>query len=274
MNYCNRVFLSSQSSCNTTDYPIWQAVLIVNTSPVLLNQTMQATIEQISQITVFGGVEPEKLAILLLHTQLQFYSQGEIIMHEGELLPAKLYSLLSGSIQITKIALTGKQTILRTLPAGEIFAAPALLGNGIAPATVTAECDCQILSVKRDALLNAIGQNPEIALRMLMVFNFRIQQLHETVHGLVSERALVRLARFIQYFATQYGTEQSKLGECLKVKLPYYQIARSIGITYEECVRLTKSLKSVISYSRGGKITILDGKALEATANGTAEVNS
>ena len=61
---------------------------------------MQATIEQISQITVFGGVEPEKLAILLLHTQLQFYSQGEIIMHEGEFLPAKLYSLLSGSIKI------------------------------------------------------------------------------------------------------------------------------------------------------------------------------
>ena len=70
---------------------------------------MQATIEQISQITVFGGVEPEELAILLLHTQLQFYSQGEIIMHEGEFLPAKLYSLLSGSIQITKIALTGNK---------------------------------------------------------------------------------------------------------------------------------------------------------------------
>lgn len=234
---------------------------------------MQATIEQISQITVFGGVEPEELAILQPHTQLQLYSQGEIIMHEGDRLPAKLYSLLSGSIQITKTGSTGKQTILRTLPAKEIFAAPALLGNGIAPATVTAVCDCQILCVERDALLNAIGQNPEIALRMLMVFNSRLVQLHETVHGLISERAIVRLARFIQDFATQYGTQTTKLGECLKVKLPYYQIARSIGITYEECVRLTKSLKSVISYSRGGKITIVDSKALEEIASGTVEVN-
>lgn len=235
---------------------------------------MQATIEQISQITVFGAVQPQELAILQPHTQLQFYSQEEIIMHEGDRLPAKLYSLLSGSIQITKTASTGKQTILRTLRVGEIFAAPALLGNGIAPATVTAVCDCQILSIERDALLNAIGQNPEIALRMLMVFNSRLQQLHETVHGLISERAIVRLARFIQYFATQYGTEITKLGECLKVKLPYYQIARSIGITYEECVRLTKSLKSVISYSRGGKITIVNSKALEEIALGTVEVNS
>lgn len=67
----------------------------------------------------------------------------------------------------------------------------------------------------------------------------------------------MRLARFIQYFATQYGTETTKLGECLKVKLPYYQIARSIGITYEECVRLTKSLKSVIAYSRGVRLRLL-----------------
>lgn len=231
---------------------------------------MQATVAQISQITVFADVEPKELAILQPHTQVQFYSHAEMIMHEGDRLPAKLYSLLSGSIQITKIASTGKQTILRTLPDGEIFAAPALLGNGIAPATVTAECDCQILTVERDALLNAIGQNPEIALRMLIVFNSRLQQLHETVHGLVSERAIVRLARFIQYFAAQYGAETTKLGECLKVKLPYYQIARSIGITYEECVRLIKSLKSVISYSRGGKITILDRKALEAIAQAGA----
>ena len=234
---------------------------------------MQATIEQILQITVFKAVQPKELAILQPHTQLQFLSQEEIIMHEGDRLPAKMYSLLSGSIQITKTASTGKQTILRTLPAGEIFAAPALLGNGIAPATVTAVCDCQILSIERDVLLNAIGQNPKIALRMLMVFNSRLQQLHETVHGLISERAIVRLARFIQYFAAHYGTETTKLGECLKVKLPYYQIARSIGITYEECVRLTKSLKSVIAYSRGGKITIVDSKALEAIALGT-EVNS
>ncbi len=41
---------------------------------------MQATIEQISQITVFGGVGLEELAILSPYTQLQFYSQGEIMV--------------------------------------------------------------------------------------------------------------------------------------------------------------------------------------------------
>ncbi|MEI1377502.1 Crp/Fnr family transcriptional regulator [Nostoc sp. UHCC 0926] len=230
---------------------------------------MQASLEQLSQIIVFSGLETADKVNLQPYTQVQRYRKGEIILHENDVLPGKLYAVVSGSIQITKTAITGKETILRALAAGEIFAAPALLGNGISPATVTAESDCEILTVERDALLKAIGQNPEIVLRMLMVFNSRIQQLHETVHGLVSERAIVRLARLIQYFAAESGTESSPQGECLKVKLSYYRMARSSGITYEECVRLIKSLKSVIAYRRGGTIIILDAEKLDAIAFGT-----
>ena len=230
---------------------------------------MQASLEQLSQIIVFSGLETADKVNLQPYTQVQRYRKGEIILHESDVLPAKLYAVVSGAIQVTKTAITGKETILRALATGEIFAAPALLGNGISPATVTAESDCEILTVERDALLKAIGQNPEIALRMLMVFNSRIQQLHETVHGLVSERAIVRLARLIQYFAADSGTESSPQGECLKVKLSYYRMARSSGITYEECVRLIKSLKSVIAYRRGGTIIILDAEKLDAIASGT-----
>jgi CRP/FNR family transcriptional regulator, cyclic AMP receptor protein len=214
------------------------------------------------------GLETTDKVSLQPYTQVQAYSQGEIILHEGDRLPAKLYAVVSGSIQVTKTATTGKETILRELKVGEIFAAPALLGNGISPATVTAESDCVILTLQRDALLKAIQNNPEIALRMLMIFNTRIQQLHETVHGLVSERAIVRLARLIQYFAAESGTETSSQGKTLKIKLSYYRMARSIGITYEECVRLIKRLNSVVAYSRGGKIIILDSDTLDAIASG------
>ena len=99
------------------------------------------------------------------------------------------------------------------------------------------------------------------------MLNQRIQQLHETVHGLVSERAIVRLAQFIQRSALQSGTIPSASGQQLNAKLPYYQIARSIGITYEECVRLFKSIHAIVIYQRGN-LTILDEQALEAMASG------
>ncbi len=45
-------------------------------------------------------------------------------------------------------------------------------------------------------------------------------------------------------------------------------MAGSIGITYEECVRLIKSMKSVISYHRGGEITIINIDRLNDIADG------
>ena len=117
-------------------------------------------------------------------------------------------------------------------------------------------------------MLASIWENPEIALRILAIFNQRLQQLHQTVHGLVSERAIVRLARFIHYFAVEQGTKMADNSICLEKRFPYYQIARSIGITYEECVRLFNKLKPFVSYSRGGKIMVLDWENLEALASG------
>jgi CRP/FNR family transcriptional regulator, cyclic AMP receptor protein len=229
---------------------------------------MLATIEHLTKIHVFALVKPEELEQLVLYTQVHKYQYKEIVFHEGDSLPTKLYALASGRIQIKKTAATGKETILRILYTGDIFALHVLIGDGIAPATVVCEQDCEILTIERNALLDAIRQTPEIALQIMTVLNQRLQLLHNTIHGLVSERAIVRLARFIQCAMLQYGTDISKDGQILKVSLPYYIISRSIGITYEECVRLIGSIKSVVNYRRGGKITILDVEALDEIAEG------
>ncbi|MBD2104569.1 Crp/Fnr family transcriptional regulator [Leptolyngbya sp. FACHB-261] len=233
---------------------------------------MLVTTEQLRQISIFSQLEPEQLEQLQAHTAVKSYSRGEIVFHERDRLPAKLFAVLSGLIQIKKTASTGKETILRTLATGEIFAAPALFGDGISPATVVTEQDCQVLTVERAALLALIQQTPEVALRIMVVLTDRLQHLHSTVHGLVSERAIVRLARFIQTEATEQGTTVTDQGLCLRSRLPYYQVARSIGITYEECVRLFKQLQAVMSYQRGGKILLLDPDKLNTIARGDYEL--
>ncbi len=229
---------------------------------------MQATLELLTAIAIFAELTSTELAQLQPGTQVRRYQKGEIVMSEGDCLPAKLYAIAEGVLQIGKIAPTGKETILRTLSAGEFFAAPALLGDGIAPATVTAKSDSWVLTLDRSRLLEAIQRHPDIALRMMEVLNQRIQHLHETVHGLVSEREIVRLAKFIQSLALQSGTIASAAGQQLTARVSYYQIARSIGITYEECVRLFKRIHAIVIYDRG-KLTILDEQALEAIASGT-----
>jgi len=232
---------------------------------------MKATIEQLTLVSIFADLKLEQLAQLQPEAAVQHYQAGETVMQEGDPLPAVLYALIHGRLRVVKTATTGKETILRTLDAGEIFAAPALLGNRIAPATVIAEGSVQVLKVDRETLLQVIQANPEVALSMMAVFNQRLQQLHETVHGLVSERAIVRLTRLIQDSAVEQQIDLNQPGACVNLR-SHYHMARRIGITYEECVRLFKQLHKIVSYRRGGKITVIDRSALNKIAQGSADL--
>ena len=118
----------------------------------------------------------------------------------------QLHALITGKLEIKKTADNGKETLVRLIPPGELFAAPAIFGNGISPATVICKVESQVLTIDREALLQVISQSPEISLRILEVFNQRLQQLHNTVHGLISERAMVRLVRLIEYYRNRDGT--------------------------------------------------------------------
>ena len=221
---------------------------------------------QLQQISIFQDLAIDQVESLIPYSYVREYQQHEIVMQEGDRLPQQLHGLITGRLEIKKTSDSGKETIVRLIPPGELFAAPAIFGNGIAPATVVCQLESQILTIERDALLQAISQSPDISLKILEVFNQRLQQLHNTVHGLISERAMVRLVRLIEYYRDRDGIHLVASGEQLNIRLPYYQIARSIGITYEECVRLFKQLKGIATYQRGGKIIVRDWQKLIAVA--------
>ncbi|MEH2227240.1 MAG: hypothetical protein V7L03_29510 [Nostoc sp.] len=123
--------------------------------------------------------------------------------------------------------------------------------------------------IERTTLLEMIQNTPELALQIIAaVLTERLQLLYQVVYGLASERAIVRLAQFIQAAAIAEGTDVTEHRLQLRSRLPYYQITRSIGITYEECVRLFKQIQAVFIYQRGGKILVLDQMKLDAIAQG------
>ena len=226
---------------------------------------MLATAQQLSKINVFSNLDGKTLDQLADTSVIKLYQQGETLIHEGERFPAKFHAVLEGSLLVQKIALSGKETTLRHLSAGEMFAAPALFGDGIAPATVKALKDSQIVTIDKTILLRMVQIDPQIALEILSCFNQRLQEMHQTIHGLISERATIRISRLILYMAERYGVNLTKEGVCLNMKLPHQQIARMVGITYEESVRIIKKdLDNIVSYGRGGIITIQDRSALKS----------
>jgi len=224
---------------------------------------MPVTTQQLQTILIFAKIQPESLVKLCEFSHIDFYESGSVIIQQGDRFLPKLYAVLTGKITAMKISNAGKETILRQLPAGEMFAAPALFGDGIAPATLIAQKNTEIVSIHKSALLELMQSKPEVSLEILSCFNQRLQEMHQTIHGLISESATVRIARLIQYNALRYGVEATNKGACLNTKLPHQQLARTIGITYEESVRLIKKdFATIIDYGRGGIITIQDASAL------------
>ena len=137
---------------------------------------MKANIEQVAKIFLFSNLKPEILSELSKSSNLKLYKKGEIIIHEGELFLPKLYTIIDGSLLVQKIAISGKETNLRKLSAGEMFAAPALFGDRIAPATVIALEDSKIVTIDKSRLLKIIQISPEIAFNILQCFNQRLKK--------------------------------------------------------------------------------------------------
>jgi CRP/FNR family transcriptional regulator, cyclic AMP receptor protein len=238
----------------------------------MLQKSMLVAVDRLAEVSVLKDLRIADLIALQPYARLHHYRSGEIVTIEGERLSPQLYTLLQGELRLTRVGTSGKETLFRTLLPPEIFAAPALVGSAIAPATVTAIVESQVLTIEREALLEQIRHTPEIAFRILEVYNHRLQQMHQTIHDLVSERAVVRLVHLLQRQTIEFGTVQTLQGAQLNLKLSHHQIARSIGITYEECVRLFAQLKGVVSYQRGGKVTILDRQTLAAIADGSIDL--
>lgn len=233
-----------------------------------------SSITDLQKIEIFQDLALAQLNSLVPFSYVREYRAGEIIMREGDSIPQQLFALIAGGLEIKKTAANGKETILRFIPGGELFAAPGIFGDGVAPATVVCQLESRILTIERSALLSVISQAPEISLKIIEVFNRRLQELHNTVHGLISERAIVRLVKLIEYYGNAYGyapqigsSTHSVTGDCLNAKLSHYQIARSIGISYEECVRLFKKLQGIITYKKGGTIIVLDWSQLATVSH-------
>jgi CRP/FNR family transcriptional regulator len=224
--------------------------------------------ELLSKLPIFASLEPRHVEALSRLSVVRAYDRGECVFLEGEPLPVCFHVLMAGTLQIVKISLSGKETAIRLIRPGELFAWAALLDTGMAPATARAMTPSRVLKVPRDALMQLLSEDPAVALKLLATLSERLRDVHEQLHAVVSERARTRLARLIL-------RHQQREGLAVQTPLPHQVLARMAGITYEESVRIVGEWSHgetpMLAYRRGGHITVLDAQRLAVMAEGLDE---
>lgn len=214
---------------------------------------------------MFADLDHENLVVIGALARVRTYERGECVFREGDPQSPYFQVLLTGSLQILKCSLSGKETAIRLIAPGEPFGWASLIDTGVAPATARAMTASRVLKIPRDDLMKLLSEQPKVGMRLLATLAERLRDVHEQLHAVVSERARTRLARLILRY-------QSREGAALQTLLPHQVLARMAGITYEESVRIigewTHGEPPLLQYGRGGNIVVLDLEGLASVAEG------
>lgn len=220
----------------------------------------------LTQLDFFQGLDETELRPLTSNARIRPCDASEVLFREGDPLEPALRLLLHGGLEIRKSAASGKETVVRLIRPGEIFAVAALFDRKVAPGTVVASEKSQVLEIRQEDIQAHVAENPGIAMKLLVTFAQRLRETQDALHAVVSERARTRLACLILRILDREGGIRVPAGLQLKTKLPHGTLSRMVGITYEECVRLIRDWcqsPAILRYERGGTITVLDRARLE-----------
>ena len=217
----------------------------------------------LATVPLFGGLTAAQYDELAMIATNQTYRKGQPIFAEGD--PgAGLFVVASGLVKIYKLSLDGKEQILHLFGPGEPFAEIAVFTGSAYPAHAMALEESRVFFFPRQAFIDLIRQNPDLAMNMMAALSMRLKKFSRLIEDLSLKEVPGRLAAHLLFLSEQQGDTDT-------VALPVSktQLASLLGTIPETLSRmLTKLAKQGIIAMAGAQMTLLDRDSLTALAAG------
>jgi len=155
-----------------------------------------------------------------------------------------VYLLTSGSIQLVKTNPDGRETVIKTVKEGELFAEVILFEKSNYPVTATACTDAEVIELPRAGFLKLLDA-PDFRNEFMAMLMHKQRYLAERIQQLTSMDAE---ARFVEFLRDHYG-EKTEITPDLSKK----DLASAIGATPETFSRLLQKLEKRGGFSWEGK---------------------
>ncbi len=155
-----------------------------------------------------------------------------------------VYLLVSGSIQLVKTNIDGRETVIKTVKEGELFAEVILFEKSQYPVTAIARTEAEIIELPRADFLHLLDERDFRNDFMAMLMT-RQRYLAERIQQLT---AMDVEARFVEFLREHYGEADS-----ITPDLSKKDIASAIGTTPETFSRLLQKLETRGDFSWKGK---------------------
>ncbi|MBL7016603.1 MAG: Crp/Fnr family transcriptional regulator [Kiritimatiellales bacterium] len=182
----------------------------------------------------------EKLAKL---SRRKTVKKRDILFMEGSKGDA-VYLLVSGSLQLVKTNLDGKETVIKTVKEGELFAEVILFEKPRYPVTAIARTEAEVIELPRAGFLKLLNEE-EFRNDFMAMLMAKQRYLAERIQQLTSMDVE---ERFTEFLREHYG-ETAVITPDLSKK----DIASAIGATPETFSRLLQKLEKRGDFTWNGK---------------------
>jgi CRP-like cAMP-binding protein len=159
-----------------------------------------------------------------------------------------VYLLTSGSLQLVKTNPDGRETVIKTVKPGELFAEVILFEKNRYPVTASACTEAEVIELPRSGFLKLLDE-PEFRNEFMAMLMAKQRYLAERIQQLTSMDVG---ARFVEFLREHYGEETR-----ITPDLPKKDIASAIGATPETFSRLLQKLEKKGGFSWKGKTITL-----------------
>lgn len=205
--------------------------------------------ELIRTAKFFSGLSEAACKRLAELSRRRTVARRDLLFMEGAEGKA-VYLLTSGSIQLVKTNLDGRETVIKTVKEGELFAEVILFEKPRYPVTALACTEAEVIELPRAGFLKLLDEQ-DFRNEFMAMLMHKQRYLAERIQQLTSMDVE---ARFVEFLREHYGEVRR-----ITPGLPKKDIASAIGATPETFSRLLQKMEK-----RGG--FTWKGKSIEVTS--------
>jgi CRP/FNR family cyclic AMP-dependent transcriptional regulator len=199
----------------------------------------------------FRGMSPGLFGRVEHQVQEKRFERQKVLYFEGQ--PAEhLWVIGSGEVRLYKSSPAGRITTLEMLTPGQMFGAVSALDQDLYTASAEGVRGGIAWRLPRRTVLRLIGEEPALAVDILVVTSRRLREAHNRLRSLATDPAPARLARAL--------LRASREGQA---RVTRRALAEASGTTVETAIRVLRRFeREGLIAGKVGLVQVVDEVAL------------
>ena len=212
-------------------------------------------------IPLFNGMDEDHVRTLEGRTRRIRLARGEALFLEGDVARG-FYVVTLGRVKVYKSSPLGREQILHVVGPGESVGEVAMFSGDTFPATAEALVKTEAVFIPKQALLDMVTREPDVAMALLAGLSRRLREFARLIEDLSLRDVQDRLAAYLLY-----QSRDTPSAGALTLPLSKTQLASILGTVPETLSRAFQRLsKEGLVSVRGQTVQIKDRPALQKAA--------